>query len=122
MHDTAFYLGAAAGSAILAAWLAWLATPVVRRLALRYGAAHAPRARDVHREPIPRWGGLAIYAAFVVSLLVGAAVVQYGLHLKIREQTIRQGIGLLLSGTLLTLVGAVDDRWELSAAKQIVVQ
>src|SRR4051812_26433392 len=122
MHDTAFYLGAAAGSAILAAWLAWLATPVVRRYALWCGAAPAPRARDVHQEPVPRWGGLAIYAAFVASLVLGAAFVHYVLHTQISERTVRQGIGLVLAGTILTVVGAVDDRWELSAAKQIVVQ
>src|SRR3954453_10200700 len=115
MHDTAFYLGAAAGSGILPAWLAWLTTPVVRRLALKYGAAHAPRARDVHREPGARWGGLAIYAGFLVSLVVAALVVHFVLHRPIAERTLRVGVGLVLSGAILSVVGAVDDRYDLSA-------
>src|SRR3954453_5833795 len=110
MHDTAFYLGAAAGSGILPAWLAWLTTPVVRRLALKYGAAHAPRARDVHREPVPRWGGLAIYAAFVVTLVLGALFVHYAFHQEIKRSTLVQGVGLVLAGTILSVVGAIDDR------------
>ncbi len=122
MRDPTFYLCIGAGAAGLAAWIAWLATPVVRTLALRHGAAHAPRARDVHREPVPRWGGLAIYLAFVLVLVVGVAVVQFGFHRAIAESTLRQGVGLVLAGTLLTVAGAVDDRWELSAAKQLALQ
>lgn len=122
MRDPSFYLGAAAFGAGLAAWLAWLLTPRVRALALRYGAAHAPRSRDVHREPVPRWGGLAIFAAFVLALLGGALLVQFFFHRHIETQTWMQGAGLVLGGAILSIVGAIDDRWELSAGKQIVVQ
>jgi UDP-GlcNAc:undecaprenyl-phosphate/decaprenyl-phosphate GlcNAc-1-phosphate transferase len=122
MRDPTFYLGAAAISGGLAAWLAWLFTPWVRTLALRHGAAPKPRARDVHQEPIPRWGGLAIYAAFVLSLVLSALVVHFVFHRKINPETLRAGIGLVLSGTLLSIMGAIDDRWELSAGKQIIVQ
>lgn len=122
MRDPSFYLGAAAIGAGLSAWLSWLFTPWIRTLALRHGAAPPPRARDVHREPIARWGGLAIYAAFVLSLIIAAVVVHFVFHRPIAERTLRAGIGLMLAGTLLTVMGAIDDRWELSAGKQIIVQ
>ncbi|HTE19202.1 MAG TPA: MraY family glycosyltransferase [Armatimonadota bacterium] len=122
MRDPSFYLGVAAIGAGLAAWLAWMFTPVVRKLALRYGAAPPPRARDVHREPVARWGGLAIYAAFILSLVIGALVVRYGFHRPISPQTLTAGVGLILAGSILSLMGAIDDRWELSAGKQILVQ
>jgi UDP-GlcNAc:undecaprenyl-phosphate GlcNAc-1-phosphate transferase len=122
MRDPSFYLGAAAFGAGLAGWLSWLLTPRVRALALRCGAAHAPRSRDVHSEPIPRWGGLAIYAAFVLTLLIGALLVQFVFHRPIAGQTWMQGAGLLLAGAILSIVGAIDDRWELSAGKQIIIQ
>jgi UDP-GlcNAc:undecaprenyl-phosphate GlcNAc-1-phosphate transferase len=120
--DRLFYLGAAALSSGVAAWLAWLITPWVRQLAVRYGAAHAPRARDVHQEPVPRWGGLAIFGAFCLSLVIIALAVHFYSQRRIMPGTVSAGVGLILSGTLLTLVGAIDDRWELSAGKQIVVQ
>jgi len=122
MRDPNFYLAAAALAAGLAAALAWLLTPGVRRLALRCGAAPAPRARDVHQEPVARWGGIAIYLAFALSLVVGALVVHFWFKRWIQLPTLQAGIGLVLAGTILTVVGAVDDRYELSAGKQIVVQ
>lgn len=105
-----------------AAWLSWLFTPWVRSLALKAGAAPPPRARDVHREPIARWGGLAVYAAFVLSLVIAALIVHFGFGRPIQYDTLKAGVGVLLAGTILTVVGAIDDRWELSAGKQIVVQ
>jgi len=122
MREPGFYLGLAVIGAGLAGWLSWLLTPWVRVLAVRYGAAHAPRARDVHQEPIPRWGGLAIFAAFVLALLISAAVMQLGFHRPIAHTTWMQGVGLVLAGTILSIVGAIDDRWELSAGKQIIIQ
>jgi UDP-GlcNAc:undecaprenyl-phosphate GlcNAc-1-phosphate transferase len=122
MREPTFYLAGAALAAGLAGAFSAAVTPWVRRCALRYGAAHAPRARDVHREPVPRWGGLAIFAAFVVSLVVSALVVQYVFHRPIMPRTMWAGVGLVLAGTLLTVVGALDDRIELSAGKQLAAQ
>lgn len=122
MRDSSFYLAAAGLSAGLAAWLAWLFTPVVRRLAVRMGAAHAPRARDVHQEPVPRWGGLAIFAAYGLSLVLAVLAVHFLFHRPIAERTMRAGVGLVLAGAILSAVGAVDDRRELSAGKQILAQ
>src|SRR5579862_4243109 len=122
MRDPQFYLSAAALSAGLAGGVAWAITPAVRELALRCGAAHAPRARDVHQHPVPRWGGLAIYAAFVVALVVAALAIHFGFHHHIGARTLRQGIGLVLAGGILSAVGALDDRYELSAGKQMLAQ
>ncbi|MBI3911242.1 MAG: undecaprenyl/decaprenyl-phosphate alpha-N-acetylglucosaminyl 1-phosphate transferase [Armatimonadetes bacterium] len=116
-----FYLLAAAGTALLAAAISWLVTPWARSLAIRFGAAHAPRLRDLHREPVPRWGGLSVFTAFILSLAVAALAV----HLYGRPfftSSLSQGLGLLLGGTLLTVLGAWDDRREISAGKQLLAQ
>ena len=42
----------------------------VRQLALRVGMVDLPGPRKVHLQPIPLLGGLAIYGAFVVALLL----------------------------------------------------
>ena len=55
---------------LIAAVAAVLLTPMVIRLAFRTGALDAPDARKVHKKPIPRIGGLAIYAAFMISMLL----------------------------------------------------
>ncbi len=53
--------------------LSFLLTPPVKRLAHRIGAIDVPKdARRMHKKPIPRLGGLAIYISFViVSLVLG---------------------------------------------------
>jgi UDP-GlcNAc:undecaprenyl-phosphate GlcNAc-1-phosphate transferase len=122
MRDSSFYLLAGLLGAGVAAALSWLLTPRVRDLAIRCGAAHAPRQRDVHTEPIPRWGGLAIYAAFVLALLLGTLATELFFRRPIGGETLVAGLGVILAGGVLSVMGAIDDRRELSAARQIVVQ
>ena len=55
---------------LVAALIAFAATPPVARLARRLGVIHHPRDRDLHDRPVPGLGGLAILAAVVVSALV----------------------------------------------------
>jgi UDP-GlcNAc:undecaprenyl-phosphate GlcNAc-1-phosphate transferase len=51
---------------------ALVATPVARRVALRFGVMDLPAARKVHTDPVPYLGGLAIIAAFSVASAVAA--------------------------------------------------
>jgi UDP-GlcNAc:undecaprenyl-phosphate GlcNAc-1-phosphate transferase len=124
MHNEAgtFYLLAGAGAAALAALVSYFLTPVVQQAALRHGAAHQPRARDLHTRPVARWGGLAIYGAFVVTVLLGLVVLYWGYDREIHWRTIRAGIGVFLAGTVLSIVGALDDLYDISPGKQILVQ
>ena len=55
---------------LVAALIAFAATPPVARLARRLGVIHRPRDRDLHDRPVPGLGGLAILAAVVVSALL----------------------------------------------------
>ena len=59
---------------LTAAIVTYFATGGVRVLARRLGAVAYPRERDVHRQPTPRMGGLAMYlgvasAVFLASQL-----------------------------------------------------
>jgi UDP-GlcNAc:undecaprenyl-phosphate GlcNAc-1-phosphate transferase len=83
-------------------------TPLARRLALRTGVVSVPRTRDVHIQPIPLLGGIAIYGAFVAALLF------FGDRIYIREL-----VGILLGATLISLFGLTDDRWSLPATVKI---
>src|SRR5690606_11067174 len=58
--------------ALIAAAVTYLLVPLVRRFAIRIGAAPEIRERDVHTTPTPRLGGLAMYGGLVVGLLVAA--------------------------------------------------
>ncbi|MCB0100387.1 MAG: undecaprenyl/decaprenyl-phosphate alpha-N-acetylglucosaminyl 1-phosphate transferase, partial [Caldilineaceae bacterium] len=59
------YLLMAASALVLAIG----STPVMRKVAIRYGVVDAPTARKIHASPVPLLGGGAIYVAFVLALL-----------------------------------------------------
>ena len=92
-------------------------TPLVRAVAIRFGAVQAPRSRDVHVEPVPRLGGLAIYFAFAIALLTAALCVHFVFGKPLAPRAVRAGLGLLASGTLLSLLGVWDDLREISAGQ-----
>ena len=58
--------------ALLAALVvSFLMTPVVKSFAYKVGAIDVPKDdRRMHKEPIPRLGGLAIFFGFMVSILL----------------------------------------------------
>ena len=105
---------------LLALVTTYLLTPWVRRLAIRAGALDMPDARRVHTEPIPRWGGLAIYIGVAVGMLAGLA----RLYLLAPSDSVFLGralqfLGLLLVGTGVLVVGMLDDRKQFSALIQM---
>ena len=103
---------------IIAAAVTYLLTPLVRRSAIVIRAQHAPRGRDVHKEPTPLLGGLAIYGGLVAGLLVAERLS----YLKQAFPSPRTVTGLLLAGGLLAGIGIVDDRWGLGAVSKLAGQ
>lgn len=49
---------------------ALLATPLARKLAIRLGAVDKPNPRRINKTPVPRMGGIAIFAGIAVAFLV----------------------------------------------------
>jgi UDP-GlcNAc:undecaprenyl-phosphate/decaprenyl-phosphate GlcNAc-1-phosphate transferase len=105
---------------IIAAVVTYLLTPLVRRGAIAMHAQHAPRARDVHKEPTPLLGGVAMYGGLAAGLLV-ADRLSY-LQQAFPSPSSRTINGLLLAGGLLVIVGVIDDRWGLGAISKLAGQ
>lgn len=95
----------------------WLLTPWVRKLAFAKGAVDDPKRDDrrIHKEPLPRWGGIAIYAGLVIALL---AVLPFAYPNKPFPPYL---IGLLLVSGLLVVIGALDDLFQYSAKIQALL-
>ncbi len=103
----------------LALAIAYALTPWVRTLAFKYRAVAIPRDRDVHKEPLPRWGGLAMVGAFLLTL--GLVYVYIATHRHVfpwNGHQLRQFEGVLIAATLVALIGTLDDKFEMSAAWQ----
>lgn len=99
----------------------FLATPIARALAVRWGAIARPRDRDVHAVAIPRMGGMALLIGFGLALLTAS-----------RLPTLRDAFNtttggpeipwILVAGGLLCLIGAIDDRYELDSLTKLAGQ
>jgi UDP-GlcNAc:undecaprenyl-phosphate GlcNAc-1-phosphate transferase len=79
-------------------------TPVVRTFALRLGIIDQPHPRKIHLTPVPRLGGLAMYAAFVVTVCVFAALLS-----KTTPNVWGQLLAVLGGATSIVLIGLLDD-------------
>ena len=65
-----FLVAALVGAGVVA----FLLTPIVRRVALRLDVVDRPDPRRVNRSPVPRGGGIAVVVAFVPVALVLVAL------------------------------------------------
>ena len=95
------------GAVLLAAGVSFLATPLVKLLAYKVGAVDVPKDnRRMHKVPIPRLGGLAIFIAFMFSVLIFA-------------QIDTQTKGILLGATIIVVLGVLDDIMALPALPRV---
>ena len=96
---------------VAALGLAAAATPLARRLAQRAGVLDQPSDRKIHAIPIPRLGGVAIFAAFILALVFLGD-----------RFYVNQVVGIFLGATLVSFLGLWDDRRSLPAWVKLLGQ
>ncbi|WP_329174623.1 MULTISPECIES: MraY family glycosyltransferase [unclassified Streptomyces] len=102
----------------VAAAVTYLLTAPVRKFAIAAGAMPPIRARDVHREPTPRLGGIAMFGGLCAGLLVAAHLSNIGDVFSLSNEP-----RALLSGAgLIWLLGVLDDKWGVDALIKLGVQ
>ncbi|MEV6015913.1 MULTISPECIES: MraY family glycosyltransferase [unclassified Streptomyces] len=95
----------------ITAAVTYLLTGPVRKFAIVAGAMPEIRARDVHREPTPRLGGIAMFFGLCAGLLVAD-------HLKNLNAVFsnsNEPRALLSGAALIWLIGVLDDKFEIDA-------
>ncbi|MEI6791685.1 MAG: MraY family glycosyltransferase [Actinomycetes bacterium] len=98
---------------VVAFFVAVALTPLTARLGRRVGAVDQPRERGLSENPTPLLGGLAILAAVLVASLIFLDP-WAGPDEKIR--------GILAGAIVVTLVGALDDRFDLPPVIKFIGQ
>jgi len=99
---------------ICALIIAVVITPLVKQFAFFVGAIDKPNERKVHTKLMPRLGGLAIYLAFILGFFIVYPAIT-GIDGKLVW-------GLIIGGSIIVLVGALDDRFELSPKWKLLGQ
>ena len=95
---------------LLALVVSFLMTPVVKTFAYKVGAIDVPKDnRRMHKTPIPRMGGLAIFAGFLISSLI---FIPLGKEFR----------AILLGALILVVLGIIDDVVALKAQVKFLGQ
>jgi UDP-GlcNAc:undecaprenyl-phosphate GlcNAc-1-phosphate transferase len=106
-----------------AAAAAFLLTPLAMRVAEVTGAIDAPDAgRRVHSRPIPRAGGLAVVTAFVAIGIAAVAINESAGILRDVRVSHDDLLALLAGVALAAAFGFIDDRWQIRARWQFLLQ
>ena len=103
---------------LAAAAVTYLTTPLVERWALKFGVMARVRDRDVHDEPTPRLGGLAMFFGLLAGLLLAS-------KLPMMRSVFEAGnapIALLSGVVVILILGIVDDKWGLDAPVKLAGQ
>ncbi len=98
-------------SLLPAALLVTLLSGLLRRNALRWGLIDIPNERSSHDTPVPRGGGVAVALVFLCFLPL------------LQRQAHTAGplfLALYGAGTLIALVGFLDDRGHIPARKRLI--
>ena len=111
------------GAFLVAALVSLVATPSIRRYVRQHRILDHPDPRRVHDRPLPRAGGIAVVIAFVV---VGGtlALIRDSLPGVSVSRPLPGGqlLGLFGGAILATVLGALDDRFDLRARWQFLGQ
>ncbi len=95
---------------VVAFLIAYASTPIVKMLAFRIGAIDVPKDnRRMHKKPIARLGGLAIFYGFIISILCFAEI----------DTELR---GILIGSVIIVVLGIFDDIYSLNAFFKFLVQ
>jgi UDP-GlcNAc:undecaprenyl-phosphate GlcNAc-1-phosphate transferase len=99
---------------LVAAAVTAMLTPLTMRLARRVGAIDEPRARGLSVRSTPLLGGLAIFGGVLVSTLIW---LPSGYH-----ESPHLWEGVLVGCAVITLVGAIDDRYDIHPVVKLIGQ
>ena len=86
-----------------------LLVPVAKKVAQHIGAIDYPNERKVHKKPMPRLGGIAIFGAFLLGYIL------YG-------EITTQMISILIGAFIILLIGIFDDVKPIKARYKFLVQ
>ena len=98
--------------------ISYLGTILAKNIAPSVGAIDKPNQIKIHSEPIPRLGGLAIYVAFLISIIL----VYYSCERLDLAFLKNKMIGIFLGATIVFIAGLIDDILTIKASYKLLIQ
>lgn len=102
----------------LAFGLSIISTLAIKKIAYKFQIVDQPNlARKIHREPIPLLGGIGIFAAFFLTILIAYLSTNHFRHEYIHWPEL---LAIFIGGGMIMIGGILDDKYTLPAKKQII--
>lgn len=96
---------------LVAATTTYLLAGAWRAIAVRTGAMATVRSRDVHSQPIPYFGGLAMLGGLAMAFWLALQLPFLGHHAAVAHDA----SAVLWAGLVICVVGALDDKYDMPA-------
>ena len=109
-HNWLLYIAAFAS----AFGISLFATPFAKKISIKLGAIDYPKKRGLHKEPLPRMGGIAIFLGFMITIFI---IMPFE-----KEFRDMQFVGFLTGAIIIVILGALDDIHNLSAKVKFAIQ
>ena len=95
---------------VCAIFISVTSTPVVRTMAFKFGVTDIPKDnRRMHKKEMPLMGGVAIFIAFTVTVLIFC------------KPTV-QTATMLLGNLVIVITGIIDDKYDMNAFVKLFLQ
>ena len=98
-----------AAAFLIALAVSYIITPVILKFARRINFVDHPSGKKVHTQPTPLLGGIAIYFSFIAALSFSASA----------NKVL---IGALVGGTVIMVIGIIDDKFKLMPRLKLLGQ
>ena len=117
----------AVGFMAIAFFISLAVTPLSILIAKRTGAIDVPADdRRLHKKPVPRIGGLAIFISFVIGILILRGLISGGLIMTAAGEGTTEMLGkltaILVSCTIIFVLGLIDDYKNIRAVYKLLGQ
>ncbi|MCL1936250.1 MAG: undecaprenyl/decaprenyl-phosphate alpha-N-acetylglucosaminyl 1-phosphate transferase [Defluviitaleaceae bacterium] len=91
-----------------------ITTPLAKKISIKLNAIDYPKKRGLHKEPMPRMGGLAIIFGFMAAMLVLIPFIE--------EFRTLQFLGFIVGAIIIVILGMIDDIKNLNSLVKFSVQ
>jgi len=105
---------------LIALAVSWWLTPEIRSRALKLGLVDKPGdERRIHTVAVPRLGGVGIYMSFILTMTALAIITG---RFPQDARIVEGGLGIAVGGTIVFILGLIDDLESLPAKAKLVIQ
>ena len=102
--------------------VAYFSIPVIRKVAFRFDVLDIPGGRKIHKHVTPLLGGVGVFLGLMAGILIYALVVKFNGGAARSALNIESIMPMLVGGTLILILGLVEDIWGVSAQARFTCQ